>query len=478
MLFHSLQFAVFFAVVFSLYLLLSHRWQNRLLLAASLAFYGAWSWRYLLLFLYTIFVDYLAALAIGRSSRPATARLFLAASIASNVAVLGLFKYYDFLATNVQGFLAGWGVLVTPPLVRVALPIGISFYTFQAMSYTIDVYRRRLPPCRSFADYALYVSFFPQLVAGPIERATRLLPQILGQRTVTLERVRRGAYYFLWGFFLKVFVADNLAVVVDSVFRSAPPYNGIDVLLATYAFSFQVFGDFAGYSSMAIGLATAMGVDLMENFRRPYFSRSVADFWRRWHISLSSWFRDYVFAPYYLHLAARRPLRRLSLTTRHAVAFAATLLVTEYLLGLWHGAAWTYGNFGLYHALMIWSYYLVRKPWDRLPVWIQVLLTYHLVCGGWLIFRASSWDQVLQMTHALLFRFDPGASSATAGLAVRIAGCAAPLLLVEYFQQRHDDPLVFLRWPAPVRYLLVAAIVCLCLIFGDLSERPFIYFQF
>ncbi len=478
MLFHSLQFALFFAIVFGLYLLLPHRWQNRLLLAASLVFYGAWNWRYLFLFLYTIFVDYLAALGISRSSRPAVARLLLTASIVSNVAVLGLFKYYDFLAGSVQGFLAGWGVTVTPPLVRFALPIGISFYTFQAMSYTIDVYRRRLPACRSFADYALYVSYFPQLVAGPIERATRLLPQILGQRVVTLERIRRGAYHFLWGFFLKVFVADNLAGTVESVFGAPPPYNGVEVLLATYAFSFQVFGDFAGYSSMAIGLAMAMGVDLMENFRRPYLSRSVADFWRRWHISLSSWFRDYVFAPYYLHLSSRRPLRQLSLGTRHALAFAGTLLVTEYLLGLWHGAAWTYGNFGLYHAFMIWFYYMVRRQWDRLPGLVQVLLTYHLVCGGWLIFRATSWGQVGQMAEALLFRFDLDASPRAAGMAMRIIACTAVLLVVEICQQRRNDALVILRWPAPLRYLLVSVIVCLCVLFGDLSERPFIYFQF
>ncbi len=333
MLFHSLQFAIFFPIVYALYLVLSHRLQNRMLLVASYVFYGAWDWRYLSLIFISTTVDYLCSHRIERAVDGKRKKVFVTISIVSNLSLLGIFKYYDFFAFSFQEMMGNVGLAVYPYFLNVALPVGISFYTFQTMSYTIDVYRGKVKAAHNFFDFALYVSFFPQLIAGPIERGSRLLPQILQPRQITPEHIARGAYLFFWGMFLKVFIADNLASIVDPVFAATGPHDGGNVLLAVYAFSIQIYCDFAGYSFMAIGLGLVMGIHLMENFRRPYFAKNIGDFWRRWHISLSSWFRDYVFSPFYIYLERNKRLKGLSIKARHGIAFFFALLVAEYLLG-------------------------------------------------------------------------------------------------------------------------------------------------
>ena len=246
-----------------------------MLLTASYIFYGAWDWRYLSLLLISTTVDYFCGLYLQKTTTKKYKKKIVCISIATNLTLLGIFKYYDFFAENLQLLLATVGFSIQPYFLNLILPVGISFYTFQTMSYTIDVYRGRLKPATNFLDFALYVSFFPQLIAGPIERGARLIPQILKPRIVNREKFCRGAYFFFWGLFLKSFIADNLAELVDPTFNSLGPYDGVEVLLATYAFSFQIYCDFAGYSFMAIGLALAMGIELMENFRRPYFSKNI-----------------------------------------------------------------------------------------------------------------------------------------------------------------------------------------------------------
>ncbi|MBL4889968.1 MAG: MBOAT family protein, partial [Candidatus Lindowbacteria bacterium] len=273
MVFNSLQFVCFFLVVYSLYLMLGHRAQNRMLLVASYVFYGAWDWRFLSLIIVSTILDYTCGLKIYNSSAQKKRRLYLSVSLFGNLSILGFFKYYDFFAQNLVVLLEQFDFSVQPHLLHVILPVGISFYTFQTMSYTIDIYRKEMKPTKKFLDFALFVSFFPQLVAGPIERAKRLLPQILAPRKLELERIYQGCYLIFWGLFLKIFVADNMAALVDPVFSSSGEhYNGVKVLLATYAFAFQIFGDFAGYSNMAIGLGKVMGFDLMLNFNLPYFA--------------------------------------------------------------------------------------------------------------------------------------------------------------------------------------------------------------
>jgi len=478
MLFHSLQFAIFFPIVYAAYLVLSHRLQNRMLLVASYVFCGAWDWRYLSLILISTVVDYLCSHEIEKTENAKRKKTFVTISIVSNLSLLGVFKYFDFFALNFQELMGNFGLSVQPYFLDVALPIGISFYTFQTMSYTIDVYRSKIKAAPNFFDFALYVSFFPQLIAGPIERGTRLLPQILQPRQITKENVYRGVYLFFWGIFLKVFIADNLARIVDPVFAASGPYDGGSVLLAVYAFAFQIYCDFAGYSFMAIGLGMVMGIDLMENFRRPYFSKNISDFWRRWHISLSSWFRDYVFSPFYMYISNNKRLVGLSYKARHGIAFFIALLIAEYLLGFWHGAGWNFGFFGVYHALMIWLYYLVRNHWNRMNVFVQIFLTFNLACVGWLIFRASSLDQAGDMFLSLFTNFQLLPHLDLAATAVKIAAFTAILIFVQVFQELKNDTFAVLKWPMPVRSAFIVFIGTLILVFGDFGDRPFIYFQF
>jgi alginate O-acetyltransferase complex protein AlgI len=244
---------------------------------------------------------------------------FVGISVFVNLSILGIFKYFNFFAYNFQALMKPFGIMVHPYFLDVALSLGISFYTFQTMSYSIDVYRGKLKAATNYLDFALYISCFPQLIAGPIERGIRLLPQILNERKLTAELIYKGVYLFLWGFFLKVFIADNLAQIADPVFENYTAYNGMNILIAVYAFSIQIYCDFAGYSFMAIGLGLAMGMQLMENFRRPYFFKNISDFWRRWHISLSSWFRDYMFSQFYVYLSGLKVFKKLSLKARHRI---------------------------------------------------------------------------------------------------------------------------------------------------------------
>lgn len=479
MLFHTLQFVYFFVIVFGLYLVLPHRGQNLMLLAASLIFYGAWDWRYLSLLILSAVIDYCCGIYMDRKDASESTRgRLLAVSIFANLTLLGVFKYYDFFAGSFQELMGLLGISVSPIFLNVILPVGISFYTFQTMSYTIDVYRRKLPATQSLFDFMLYVSFFPQLVAGPIERATRLMPQVLQSRKITWERLNKGIVLILFGLFLKVVIGDNLATIVDPVFNSNGPYMGIDVLLATYAFSFQIYADFAGYSTMAIGLAETMGFSLMDNFRRPYLSKNISEFWRRWHISLSSWFRDYFFSPVYISLQKHKTIARYSVTVRHGIAFFITLMFTEYLLGLWHGAGWNFGFFGIYHGLMIWLYYYTKRFWDRMPVPVQIVAMFHIACLGWLIFRAQSLGQAGDMIVALFTNFHQGLVPAAVYTGMKLIIPMAMLLIVEFVQERYGTLQEIYRWPAFALYPYLWGLIFFAVVIGSTDGMPFLYFQF
>ena len=293
MVFNSLQFAIFFVVVYGLYLVLDHRAQNRMLLVASYIFYGAWDWRFLGLLFVTTLIDYLVALKIHATQDTGKRKFLLLISLISNLAILGFFKYFNFFTSSLHELLSVFGMPLSIRTLHIVLPVGISFYVFQSLSYTIDVYRRKLEPTKFFFDFALFVAYFPQLVAGPIERATHLLPQILKPRRFSLGQFYEGSHLIFWGLFQKVFVADNLAAIVNPVFAASPPYDGAKVLLALYAFAFQIYCDFAGYSNMARGLGKCMGFDIMVNFNLPYFAANPREFWQRWHISLSQWLFDH-----------------------------------------------------------------------------------------------------------------------------------------------------------------------------------------
>jgi alginate O-acetyltransferase complex protein AlgI len=465
MLFLTEQFFIFFSIVFGLYLFLPHIWQNRMLLVGSYIFYGAWDWRYLSLMLFSTTVDYYCGLSIKGSQNRKQKKVFVGISAFANLSLLGTFKYYDFFAQNFQSLMASMNVSVQPFFLNVVLPVGISFYTFQTMSYTIDVFRGKIEPTKNFLDFALYVAYFPQLVAGPIERGARLLPQILKPRHLSKDGFYKGLYFFYWGIFLKVFIADNLAKIVDPVFNSPGPYDGFVVLIATYAFSFQIYGDFAGYSFMAIGLSHMLGIELMENFRRPYFSKNIAEFWRRWHISLSTWFRDYVYIP----LGGNRCSRpRLFMN----------LVITMLLVGIWHGAGWNFVLFGAYNAFMLVIYNWIKTYWDKINTFVQIFLTFHIACGGWLIFRASSMDQVSEMLQGLLFNFHFTSIINAIDKLYFITSLIVVLLVVQAFQDWKNDTLVVFRLPWFFRHGFFALLGFLILAFGEFGQRPFIYFQF
>lgn len=477
MLFNSLEFAVFFIIVYSLYLVLNHKWQNRMLLAASYVFYGAWNWKFLSLILISTILDYFCGIEIDRSSDIKRKKFFLLLSVCGNLFILGIFKYFNFFASSLQGLLGHFGFSVQPHFLHIILPVGISFYTFQTMSYTIDIYRNEMKPTSKFFDFALFVAFFPQLVAGPIERAKRLLPQILLPRKMTLDKFYEGSYLIFWGLFQKIFIADSLgARIVNPIFGSGSPYNGVEVLLASYAFAFQIFCDFAGYSNIARGLAKCMGFDIMINFRLPYIATNPREFWRRWHISLSTWLRDYLYIP----LGGSR--RGIFITYRN-------IAITMLLGGLWHGAAWTFILWGLYHGLLLIVHRLISPLLRKVPslknifmekIWffIRIAFFFNLICLGWLIFRAQSMAQFLQMLKGLVLNFNFVSGRGIENYFLVIIFITWLLLIVQIEQYRKNDLMAMFKRSTLLRTAFYIICYILLKTYGVWGAKEFIYFQF
>ncbi len=469
MLFNSLDFALFFLVVFAAYAALPLRAQNRLLLVASYFFYGCWDWRFLSLIALSTAVDFTVARGLDRSEDPRRRKALLFVSMAINLGVLGFFKYFDFFVGSAEALARTCGF--DPPNLRLGLvlPVGISFYTFQSMSYTIDVYRRQLKPARHFLDYALFVSLFTQLVAGPIERAAHLLGQVMQPRKITWNGLQTGAWLFFWGLFKKVVIGDNVAAWADQVFSGSVAWSTGSVVLGVYAFALQIYCDFSAYSDMARGLGSCLGFDIMINFRNPYFARDPSDFWRRWHISLSSWLRDYLYIP--LGGNRRGPRRTYF-----------NLMATMVLGGLWHGAAWTFVVWGLFHGLLLAVHHLVRgKKAHAAPptafgtAWRRLAM-FHAACFGWLLFRAESLRDVGSMLVALVR--NPGWSAECTAWLFQIAFLSLPLWAVQILQERTGDSLAPLRLSLVPRTLLYATTAGLLILFANTGSRAFIYFQF
>ena len=473
MLFNSVAFLGFFAIVYAVYLPASTRAQNLVLLLASYVFYGAWDWRFLGLLALSTAVDFRCALAIADGD-PAHRRRWLWISVVTNLGILGFFKYFNFFVASFAQLCAALGWPVSTTTLEIVLPVGISFYTFQTLGYTIDVYRGRLPACRDPTTFALYVAYFPQLVAGPIERATHLLPQLAAARLVTLARLRDGAWLILLGLFKKVVVADNLARIVDPVFADSHGSSGAATLLATYAFALQIYADFSGYSDIARGVSKLLGIELMRNFRRPYFATDPQEFWRRWHISLSQWLRDYVYVP----LGGNRDgdLR----TSRN-------LMLTMLLGGLWHGASGMFVLWGALHGALL----VIHRPWRELfggylpglaP--LRGLLLFHFVCLAWIFFRARTLTDAGGLLTALGSGLEFAASDRDTALLLLL--CAGPLLALDLWEELHERrvgsgldalPFVFTA-PAPLRGLVYALLLLALVILGAPSGVEFIYFQF
>jgi len=472
MVFNTFEFAFFFAIVFGLYLVLPQRGQNRMLLLASYVFYGAWDWRFLSLLALSTVIDYTVGLRLAASEDPRTRRAWVTLSLASNLGILGFFKYAGFFADSLSELFLLFGIELPAFTLEIVLPVGISFYTFQTLSYTIDIYRRRIEPTRQFLDFALFVAFFPQLVAGPIERASNLLPQILGRREVTWEKISSGSWLVLWGLYKKVVIADNLAAVVNAVYRPASQPTSAEIVLATFAFAYQIYCDFSGYTDIARGIARMMGFNIMLNFNIPYAAVNPSDFWRRWHISLSTWLRDYLYVP----LGGNRG---------GTLFTYRNLFLTMLLGGIWHGAAWPFVFWGAYHGALLIAHRLLEPylagiaPTSGLgrTAWrgLRCTLMFLLVCLGWLMFRAETLGHMTGLLATLVGPFELGLAGQWI---LPFCTLTAPLIAMQIAQSRCRDLEAVLHWPFALRVAVYASVMILIILLGEEIGSPFVYFQF
>lgn len=473
MLFNSLEFAIFLPIAFLLYWFVFNRkvrWQNLFVVVASYIFYGWWDWRFLFLIAFTSFCSWGSGLLIHKYRETPTAKLCHVLNIVLNLAILGVFKYYNFFVSSFSKLFSlghADGLLL-----HIILPVGISFYTFQALSYSIDVYRQKLEPTRDIIQFFAFVSFFPQLVAGPIERATNLLPQFEKPRKFDYSQAVDGMRQILWGLFKKIAVADTCAVYVDQVFGNFQAQNGTTLIIAAILFAIQIYGDFSGYSDIAIGTAKLFGIRLMRNFRNPYFSRDIAEFWRRWHISLTTWFRDYVYIPLGGSRVSKGKIIR-------------NTFIIFLLSGFWHGANWTFIAWGAYHAILFLPLILMGKnrkylnevaegkALPSLKETGQMLLTFMLATAGWIIFRSDSiaqaWQYFGQIPHL--------GTPYTEGL-LTMTLLTAGMFVVEWVQRQREHGLDLQMLKSHILKFSIYYIIIFILFLVQKGAESFIYFQF
>jgi len=480
MLFNSFEFLFFLPIVFLFYWFVFKRlkWQNLFLVIASYVFYGWWDWRFLILIALTTFFSYISGrLIVQYEGRRKIQKAVSGTNIILNLSILGVFKYYNFFAENFAVLFRNIGWQVDWVTLDILLPVGISFYTFQALSYSIDVYQKKLPVCKDIIAFFAYISFFPQLVAGPIERATNLLPQFYKSRTFDYAQAVDGCRQMLWGFFKKIVVADNCAEAANMIWGDYSNQSGFTLLLGGFFFTFQIYGDFSGYSDIAIGTARLFGINLMRNFNFPYFSRDIAEFWRRWHISLTTWFRDYIYIPLGGSRCVRWKVMR-------------NTLIIFLVSGFWHGANWTFITWGAYHALLFFPLMLWGKNrkytnsvaagrfLPSVKEFGQMLFTFLLALIGWIIFRAENigqaWDYLGRMC-----------SSSLLDISIRWGKSAllyiVLLVIVEWFQRDKQHALQItgkgILLYTPVRWIIYFTIILFVLLFAG-GQTDFIYFQF
>lgn len=479
MLFNTLTYFWFFCIVFTVYwFILNKRYklQNLFLLAASYCFYGWWDARFLILICISSTADFFIGRAMQDQTTISKRKLLLAICLLFNLGILGFFKYYNFFIESFLAISKSLNVNLSVATLKIILPVGVSFYTFQSLSYTIDIYRNKIKPTNDYISFLAFVAFFPQLVAGPIERATHLLPQFLKERTFDTENVKSGFRFILWGLFKKMVIADRLAYFVDHVYNSSANYSGITLVAVAFMFGFQIYCDFSGYSDIAIGSARLLGFDLMQNFRFPYFSKSLQEFWRRWHISLSTWFRDYVYVP----LGGNQVSKK---------RWIFNILITFILSGLWHGAAATFILWGFLHGLfLVVESYIKPEQSSKLKNWLGFVTTFSFVNLALIFFRSKSLDQSLEIFSRIpefnwIFidqlqnawhtnnQFKEFAISIMVGFPV--------FLITEVLSRKNDFNELIVNLSTIRRWGIYLFFTALILIFGVLDLAPqFIYFQF
>lgn len=479
MLFNSIDFAIFLPIVFVLYWFVTNKnlkLQNLLIVVSSFIFYGWWDWRFLSLILFSIVTDYFIGLSLLNQNDQRKRKIILWISIIVNLGFLGFFKYYNFFVDNFIAAFSFFGRNIQPNTLNIILPVGISFYTFQTLSYTIDVYKRKLEPTKDFIAFSAFVSFFPQLVAGPIERATNLLPQFYKKREFTYEQGSAGMRLILYGLFKKMVIADNCALLVNDIFKNYQDQPTAVLLVGAVYFALQIYGDFSGYSDIARGTAKLFGFELMINFRVPYFSRDIAEFWRRWHISLTTWFRDYVYIP----LGGSR--------VNKAIAIRNTFIIFL-VSGFWHGANWTFVMWGLINALLFVPLLFGGKNRKNLnPIADNKLLpsvkelfqmgaTFALTSFAWIFFRAESLSHATDyISHIFtanqfftnFFYFPP-----------KMVFLIPLFFCLEWFIFRFDDANeIITKWAFPLRHSFYLLLICVIIIYNPAEAQSFIYFQF
>lgn len=472
MTFNSLQYAAFFPIVLVLYWVLRKRLpQNVLLLIASYIFYGAFDWRFLGLLVLTTTTDYTVGRVLEVTEDPRRRKQAFSISLVVNLGVLGFFKYFDFFTGDGTRFLAHLGIHLAPPVLRILLPVGISFYTFHGMSYTFDVYRRTIKPTHSLLNFAVFVAFFPQLVAGPIGRAHLQLPQFEKDRTPPdWDQIRRSVFLILLGLFKKIAIADMLAPYVNNAFAAPGKTSFVGLLVGVWAFAFQIYGDFSGYSDIARGSAFLLGIELPLNFEAPYFSRSITEFWRRWHISLSTWLRDYLYIPLGGNRGGEAKTYR-------------NLMLTMLIGGLWHGAASTFVIWGGLHGLYLSGERRFtgagredyRRPWRWRRDLVRTFVTFQLVCVAWVFFRAPSVHDAFHYL-ADIARLQHGATDH--GAILMLAWAVAVMVFIDYVQLRARDHTAFVDWNPVVRGLMYGCLLVPIVVSSGGTPVPFIYFRF
>ncbi len=477
MLFNSLDFALFIPIVFFIYWFLlknNLQLQNLFVFIASYVFYGCWDWRFLGLIFFSTLLDFTIGNLLSRTDKPLKRRGLLAISLLVNLGMLGFFKYYNFFLDSLTDAFTFFGYSISPERLDIVLPVGISFYTFQTLSYTIDVYRKNLKPTQDFIAFGAFVSFFPQLVAGPIERASNLLPQFYRKRTFNYDLAVDGTRQMLWGFFKKLVIADNCAPIVNDIFTNYQEASASNLILGAVLFAFQIYGDFSGYSDIAIGLSRLFGFDLMKNFAFPYFSRDMAEFWRRWHISLSTWFRDYLYIP----LGGSRGGKWMQIRNTFIIFLVS---------GFWHGANWTFIVWGLLNALYFLPLLLGnnnRKNLDTvahdkispsISELFQMLFCFALTCFAWIFFRASKVGEAL---HYIRNIFTESLFSFPNELPLKLVLLIGFFLFFEWLNREREFGLQIEKYPAWLRRVIYTIITLIILIYGNFGNNEFIYFQF
>ncbi len=479
MLFNSIPFAIFLPCVFFIYWFVvnkSYKHQNIFLLGASYFFYGSWDWRFLFLLAFSTFLDYFTGQKIDQSESKRTKKLWLFTSIFVNLGFLGFFKYYNFFAGSLANLFQSMGFKSHFETLNIILPVGISFYTFHGLSYVFDIYNKKIKPTKDFVDYSLFVSFFPLLIAGPIERATHLLPQVEKPRTFDYAKAADGLKQILWGLFKKIVIADNCAEYANQVFNNSAHYSGSTLVLGAVLFTFQIYGDFSGYTDIALGTARLFGIELLQNFAFPYFSRDIAEFWRRWHISLTSWFKDYLY----------KPLGGSRVGTWKKIRNVFIIFLVS---GFWHGANWTFLAWGALNAIYIMPLILFNKNRDNLAIVaegkilpslkdaLKIGFTFLLTVFAWIFFRAKSIQQAFDYIAGIFSKKLFG--SFEIDVPKKLFAVIALFMLIEWMgrEGKYAIERAGANFPKAVRwsfyYMIIAAILALT---G--SGQQFIYFQF